>query len=96
MVKKSGMIRLACLACALMVSGLTMACGHRYRAYDAYYNDYHVWNDREVVYYRQWAGETHRDPGRDFRKLPPDEQEEYWKWRHNHEGHDKGHKRDQQ
>lgn len=26
------------------------------RVYDPYYNDYHVWNDREVVYYRQWVG----------------------------------------
>ncbi|HXP86657.1 MAG TPA: hypothetical protein VN841_18145 [Bryobacteraceae bacterium] len=26
--------------------------------------------------------ETHRDPHRDFRKLNRDEQQEYWKWRH--------------
>ena len=30
------------------------------RVYDPYYGDYHVWNDDEVVYYRQWIGETHR------------------------------------
>jgi hypothetical protein len=75
------------LASALLAGALTVACAHHYRAYDPYYNDYHVWNDREVVYYQQWARETHRDPNRDFRKLPPDEQEDYWKWRHTHSDH---------
>ena len=27
------------------------------RVYDPYYGDYHVWNDHEVVYYRQWVVE---------------------------------------
>jgi hypothetical protein len=68
-------------------SVLFTACMHRpYRAYDAYYNDYHRWDDREADYYRQWSTETHRDAGRDFRKLPSEEQEEYWKWRHQHTG----------
>jgi hypothetical protein len=56
---------------------------HTVRVYDLYYNDYHYWDDHEVVYYRQWVGETHR-PYREFRKLPPPEQREYWAWRHNH------------
>src|ERR1700691_2780427 len=47
------------------------------RVYDPYYNDFHVWNDHEVIYYRQWVVETHR-PYRDFRKLPPPEQRQYW------------------
>ena len=55
-----------------------------YRVYDPYYTDYHVWNNDEVVYYNRWADETHRDPHRDFRKLRPEEQKEYWTWRHNH------------
>lgn len=91
----SGIIRLVCLATALALATLGTACIHRsYRAYDPYYNDYHKWDDREIVVYQQWARETHRDPDRDFRKLPPDEQEEYWKWRHGHQDRGK-HKRSQ-
>jgi hypothetical protein len=89
MSNKIGLIRAAWLACALAIAGLTLACVHRYRAYDAYYNDYHVWNDREVAFYQRWVNETHRDPKRDFRTLPPDEQEEYWKWRHQHSDHER-------
>ena len=51
---------------------------------DPYYSDYHVWNDDEVVYYHQWARDEHRD----FRKLPPEEQKEYWTWRHSRGDHD--------
>lgn len=76
----------ACLAAAIGLSALGAGCGHPhyYRVYDPYYTDYHVWNHDEVVYYNQWSTETHRDPHRDFRKLPPEEQKEYWTWRHNH------------
>ncbi len=80
------------LAAALASSFAGIACGNRpYRAYDPYYTDYHVWNNDEVVYYNRWAGETHRDPHRDFRKLPPNEQKDYWTWRHNHSDHDHDH-----
>lgn len=74
------------LATALVSSLAGIACEdhHYYRVYDPYYTDYHVWNNDEVVYYHRWAGETHRDPHRDFRKLPKEEQKEYWTWRHNH------------
>jgi hypothetical protein len=73
------------LAAVLALSVAGMACGHpHYRVYDPYYSDYHVWNDDEVVYYRQWARENHRDEHRDFRRLPPEEQKEYWTWRHSH------------
>jgi hypothetical protein len=63
-----------------------LGCGgpHYHRVYDPYYTDYHVWNNDEVVYYNRWADETHRDRNRDFRKLRPEEQKEYWTWRHNH------------
>lgn len=56
------------------------------RVYDPYYGDYHVWNHDEVVYYHQWVAETHR-PYREFRALPPEEQREYWTWRHHHPDH---------
>src|SRR5258708_14411575 len=78
------------LAAALASSAAGIACAehHAYRVYDPYYTDYHVWNDNEIVYYRQWSDESHRDHARDFRKLPPEEQKEYWTWRHNHGDHD--------
>ena len=60
---------------------------HSYRVYDPYYTDYHDWNDDEARYYHQWADETHRDRDRDFRHLPPEEQKQYWTWRHNHSDH---------
>jgi len=76
------------LAAALMSSVLGTACEHHhYRVYDPYYSDYHVWNDGEVVYYQQWSRETHHDEHRDFRKLPPEEQKQYWTWRHSHGDH---------
>jgi hypothetical protein len=78
------------LAAALAFSVTGMACAHHhyYRVYDPYYSDYHVWNDDEVTYYHTWARENHRDENRDFRKLPPEEQKEYWTWRHSHGDHD--------
>jgi hypothetical protein len=69
------------LAAASFVAG----CGHEgygYRVYDPYYSDYHVWGPPEVGYYNQWIIETHR-PHREFRELRPQEQHDYWQWRHN-------------
>ena len=82
-------LRSLLLGTALASSLAGLACEHHYyRVYDPYYTDYHVWNDEEIVYYRRWCGETHRDPNRDFRRLSRDEQKEYWTWRHNHGDHD--------
>ena len=81
------------LLAAAMVSSLgAIACGgghHYYRVYDPYYTDYHRWDADEEVYYRRWADESHRDAHRDFRKLRPEEQKDYWTWRHNHGDHDR-------
>jgi hypothetical protein len=80
---KSRFVSSLFLAAALASSLWGTACGeHHYRVYDPYYSDYHVWNNGEVVYYQQWSRENHRDEHRDFRKLPADEQKEYWTWRH--------------
>jgi hypothetical protein len=70
----------------VLVGSLTiMACGPREeRVYDIDHRDYHTWNREEAAHYNQWAAEKHRDPNRDFRRLPPDEQREYWTWRHTH------------
>jgi hypothetical protein len=75
------------LATALAASTIgAVACEHHYyRVYDPYYSDYHVWNNDEVVYYNQWATETHHDPHADFRHLPKEDQKSYWTWRHNHD-----------
>jgi len=87
---KSG-IRIMLAATALASIGAISGCaggvGVRYRVYDPYRSDYHVWDRNEGVYYNQWAVETHRDPHRDFRKLKPEEQSNYWKWRHDHPDH---------
>jgi hypothetical protein len=89
MVRPSRGLSTLLLALAVSASATGIACEHHYyRVYDPYYTDYHVWNGDEVRYYNQWAVETHRDPHRDFRKLPPNEQKEYWTWRHNHGDHD--------
>ena len=86
MSSKSRFLSRLFLAGALASGALGTACGghHYYRAYDPYYSDYHVWDHNEVVYYNQWSAEYHRDPHRDFRKLRPEEQKEYWTWRHSH------------
>jgi hypothetical protein len=91
MEKKNRFVTSLLLGAALSVSAIGTACAehHYYRVYDVDHGDYHVWNDNEIVYYRQWAGETHRDADRDFRKLRPEEQKEYWNWRHSHSDHDK-------
>jgi hypothetical protein len=79
------------LASALIAPALTIGCAehHYYRAYDPDHNDYHSWNDNEVVYYRQWETEKRYDH-RDFKRRDRDEQKEYWNWRHQHDrDHDK-------
>ncbi len=76
----------AALACSVMGAGC--AHHHYYRVYDPYYSDYHVWNDDEVTYYHSWARENHRDPDRDFRKLPPKNKNNTGLWRHGHGDHD--------
>lgn len=83
------------LAVTILASSVGIACGgHRYyRVYDPYYTDYHQWTPEERGYYHQWTEETHRDPDRDFRRLPPRDQKEYWTWRHNHGDHDHDHDR---
>jgi hypothetical protein len=89
MLRKYGFFRAMCLGAAVACCAAGVGCIHlhSHRVYDAYYNDYHKWNNSEVEYYQRWAHETHRDADRDFHKLPPEEQEEYWKWRHNQDDH---------
>ncbi|HEV2387800.1 MAG TPA: hypothetical protein VGS20_11160 [Candidatus Acidoferrales bacterium] len=58
------------------------------RVYDPDYDDYHVWNQAEIVYYQRWEVETNH-PDRDFRHRGREEQAEYWRWRHQHPDNDR-------
>jgi hypothetical protein len=73
------------LLCAILISPFAIAgCAtHRYRAYDPYFSDYHVWDRNEVVFYNRWEVETHRGH-REFRERNREEQRDYWSWRHSH------------
>ena len=75
------------LACAL-TAVITSGCAHHhyYRVYDPYYNDYHAWTPAEDGYYRQWLKERHYEY-REFSKLNPNEQRDYWNWRHHDQDH---------
>ena len=54
---------------------------HRY--YDRDHKDYHRWNDNEQRSYGVFLNENHIQV-HVFRKAPPTEQQQYWKWRHEH------------
>ena len=76
------------LTVALAAPWVMTACAGHHYYHDSYYNDDHHWDRNEIVFYKQWSVETHRDPHRDFRKLSPEEQRGYWEWRHHHGDHD--------
>jgi hypothetical protein len=84
-------VGLLCLGVALTVTSVNTGCAeHRYgRVYDPYYRDNHRWNGNEVSYYQRWEVESHREH-QEFRNRKPDEQKEYWAWRHNND-HDHDH-----
>ncbi len=90
---KSRFLSVSLLAAAMACSVFGIACAHHhyYRVYDPYYSDYHVWGPDEVTYYHNWARENHYDENRDFRKLPPEQQKQYWTWRHSHGDNDHDH-----
>jgi hypothetical protein len=88
----SALVLTAALSAPVLIAGCEAHAG--YRSYDPYYNDYHVWNNDEVVYYNHWEHDTHRDH-REFRHRNRDEKKEYWNWRHNHDyDHDRDHDHD--
>jgi hypothetical protein len=51
--------------------------------HDKDHNDDHEWNAREDKAYRMYAKENHRKVVT-FEKLKDDDQQNYWKWRHDH------------
>jgi hypothetical protein len=56
---------------------------HDKRYYDRNARDYHTFNDKEDRAYRVYLGEQHRDY-REFNKTNKGEQQQYFKWRHEH------------
>lgn len=71
------------LCTAMLTPLLTSGCAARGRYYDGYYHDYHRWDGREDHQYRVWLTERHYEY-RDFNRLDRDQQQDYWKWRHEH------------
>ena len=83
MLFKNKHVRAALWTGALLLPAMITGCSAHvgYRVYDPYYSDYHVWGPGERVYYNRWVSENHRQY-RDFRKLPKEDQHQYWTWRH--------------
>jgi hypothetical protein len=75
----------ATLAAPVVITGCAARVDYTY--HDPYYNDDHIWNHDEVVYYSQWERDTHRNH-EDFRKRPAAEQKEYMDYRHSHPDND--------
>jgi hypothetical protein len=82
MFRRQGFFSSLVLAAAFVLPLATTGCAV-HRVYDPDHNDYHHWNNHETTFYVQWEGETHRDH-REFAQRNPDEQKEYWNWRHAH------------
>lgn len=59
------------------------------RYYDRDHKDYHDWDDRENGAYRRWIEEEKHETYRDFAKMKRAQQQEYWKWRHEHPDNDR-------
>lgn len=57
------------------------------RVYDPVYRDYHNWDQGESSAYHQWFDERH-EQYRDYTQLNSEQQQAYWRWRHEHEKHD--------
>jgi hypothetical protein len=76
----------AAIVLAASLAGCAARIGYGYSMYDPYYGDYHLWADPEPLYYNQWVMDNHRD-WRDFRRLRPEDQHQYWSWRHSPAAH---------
>ncbi|HEY1679047.1 MAG TPA: hypothetical protein VGG04_15125 [Candidatus Sulfotelmatobacter sp.] len=59
---------------------------HERRVYDATHKQYRNWDAHEDEAYRRWLEERH-EKYVDYGKLNKKRQEDYWKWRHDHEDH---------
>jgi ribulose kinase len=55
---------------------------------DRAYHDSHEWNEREDRAYRRYLEEHHKKY-HEFERASKKEQQDYWKWRHNHPDDDR-------
>jgi hypothetical protein len=88
MLKKtfSALTIVAALGGSMLVPATAMAqSGVELRFYDRSHKDYHHWNNDEDHFYRQYLTEHHRKY-RTFSHMSKQQQREYWKWRHDHDG----------
>lgn len=69
---------------AALLGGLVFAgCEGRVRVYDSYHHDYHHWDRTEDRYYHDYWRDR-QGSYREYSTLSPEEQREYWHWRHDH------------
>jgi Ni/Co efflux regulator RcnB len=74
----------ALLCAALMAPVALQAQDHHDQVYhDRDHNDDHHWDSHEDKAYRIYVKENHRKNNA-FTRLKDDEQQAYWKWRHEH------------
>jgi hypothetical protein len=59
---------------------------HERRVYDSTHKQYRNWDAREDDAYRRWLQDRH-ELYVEYEKLDHKRQEQYWKWRHEHEDH---------
>jgi hypothetical protein len=71
------------LGAALFVPVAVSAADHDKRYYDRQGKDYHQWNAQEDRAYRAYVEGQHQQY-REFRRVKPVRQQEYFKWRHEH------------
>jgi len=57
---------------------------HPKRYYDKDKRDYHEWNEQEDRAYRHWVTEERKHEYRPWNKASRTQQNEYWRWRHEH------------
>jgi hypothetical protein len=73
------------LALAVTLGTPPVMFGAEHRYYDRDHKDYHRWNEAERRAYRHWLLEERREREyRDYTRIGPDRQREYWRWRHEH------------
>jgi len=75
---------MAALAGSLLAPVAAHAQGVELKFYDRSHKDYHNWNADEDRVYRQYLTDNHRKY-RDFKKMSKKQQDEYWRWRHDHQ-----------
>jgi Ni/Co efflux regulator RcnB len=61
-----------------------------HRVYDHDRKDYHQWNSDEDRSYRDWYNDHYKGKKfREYSRLKRRDQDDYWKWRHEHGDHDR-------